>query len=129
MFESKLTVLMDHVIKLNDKVSTCQKELEDSKARERKLITKLIVLEKKVCSGDTMTSDDYYIVGSSILREVRPDDISNGTVKCIKGGLISSVRKDVQDLEIVPKNIVTLIGGNDLDKEAASVETVSSEYT
>ena len=35
MFESKLTLLMDHVIKLNDKVATCQKELEDSKARER----------------------------------------------------------------------------------------------
>ena len=26
MFESKLTLLMDHVIKLNDKVATCEKK-------------------------------------------------------------------------------------------------------
>ena len=67
-------------------------------------------------------------MGSSILREVRSDDISNGKVSCIKGGLIIDVNKNIQNLETTPKAKNTVVGGNDLEKEEATSEPVSADY-
>ena len=72
--------------------------------------------------------DDVYIMGSSILREVRSDDIVNGTVKSISGGRIKDIKQEIEFLTIKPRTIVTQIGGNDVDSAGSSVEDVVSEY-
>ena len=75
------------------------------------------------------SKSDFYIIGSSILRDVRETDIYNGTVKSIPGGHIKDVKKTVMDLKVKPKTIVTLIGGNDLTEESKTVEQVTEDYT
>jgi lysophospholipase L1-like esterase len=128
MIDNKIAPLMDVMFDIKNKLQKCQTELEESKVREKALVAKVTALEIKINKDDDVSPNDYYIVGSSILREVRSDDISNGHVKCIRGGLISDVNKDIQSLKSVPKNIVTQIGGNDLEKDDATAETVSSDY-
>ena len=84
-----------------------------------------------ISSPDIQTeenNDDFYIVGSSLLREVRENDIQNGTVKCIRGGKIDDMKKDIDEIQGSPKNIVTQIGGNDLEDENTTVEELTSQY-
>ena len=118
----------------NKELETCKAELADSKERELKLLDKVQNLEKQVLdlqscqTNQPDTTDDFYIVGSSILRDVSPHDIQNGKTKCIRGGKITDVKENIQALESSPKAIITLIGGNDLESKDNSVENVSSEY-
>ena len=117
----------------NKELETCKAELADSKERELKLLDKVQNLEKQVLdlqscqTNQPDTTDDFYIVGSSILRDVSPHDIQNGKTKCIRGGKITDVKENIQALESSPKAIITLIGG-DLESKHSSVENVSSEY-
>ena len=96
------------------------------------LLEKLTALEKLVAtdvprSADN-SKDEFYIVGSSLLREVKDADVTNGVVKAIHGGKISDVKKNIQEIKNKLRNIVTQIGGNDLDDDKVTVENVSSEY-
>ena len=102
--------------------------LKQREIREKQLLAKVNILENKLSKDDVGTKDDYYVVGSSILREVRPDEISNEKVSCINGGLISDVNKNIQNLETTPKAKNTVVGGKDLEKEEATSETVSDDY-
>ena len=120
ILEVQISPLMEQISDLNEKVSTCPKQLEESKIREKQLLAKVNILENILSKDDVGTKDDYYVVGSSILREVRSDDISDGKVSCIKGGLISDVNKNIQNLETTPKAKNTVVGGNDLEKEEAT---------
>ena len=69
------------------------------------------------------------MVGSSILREVRPTDLLNGTVKAISGGKVQNIKEDIHNLKHQPKIIVTQVGSNDLDTHDGSVEDTISKYT
>ena len=68
------------------------------------------------------------MVGSSILREVKGTDIINGVVKSIPGGTINDVKKYISEHKNKPKNIITQIGGNDLDNDGTTVESVTTQY-
>ena len=59
---------------------------------------------------------------------MRGERCTNGVVKAIRGGKISDVNKNIQEIKNKPRNIVTQIGGNDLDDDKVTVENVSSEY-
>ena len=72
--------------------------------------------------------DEFYIVGSSILREVRDTDVINGRVKSISGGKIDDVKANIQSIKYQPRNIITQIGGNDLNEDNSTVENVTSKY-
>ena len=62
------------------------------------------------------------------LREVREGDITNGKVQCIRGGKMTDIKQDIDNIDFTPKNIVTQTGGNDLDEKDTIVEQVSSQY-
>ena len=68
-----------------------------------------------------------YLVGSSILREVKPNDIKNGYVKSISNGKVKDIQADVSNLEFTPKTIISLVGGNDIDSER-EINEVVAEY-
>ena len=129
----KFELLHSLVSQSNKELETYKAELADSKERKLKLLDKVQNLEKQVLDlqscqiNQPETTDDFYIVGSSILRDVSPHDIQNGKTKCIRGGKITDVKENIQALESSPKAIITLIGGNDLESKDSSVENVSSE--
>ena len=66
-----------------------------------------------------------FVVGSSIFREVRDSDIVNGSVKCVHGGTIETIKSDLMNLKKNPKAIITQVGGNDLCEKETSV---SNDY-
>ena len=67
----------------NKELETCRAELADSKERELRLLDKVQNLEKQVLdlqscqTNQPDTKDDFYTVGSSILRDVSPHDKAN----------------------------------------------------
>ena len=44
---------------------------------------------------EVSTKNDFFLIGSSMFREVRDTDLVNGTVKCISGGKIKDVKEAV----------------------------------
>ena len=66
-------------------------------------------------------SQNMWLIGSSILREVRDTDI-NDNVTAIPGGKISNVKEAIQKLDDKPKEIITLVGGNNLDESDCEVD-------
>ena len=68
------------------------------------------------------------MIGSSVLREFRDDDLLNGEVRCIRGGHVKDVKNQMGKLNFTPKTIITQIGGNDISKNENTVESVSEEY-
>ena len=74
-------------------ITDCKNQLSEAQKREKELINKIVAMET-TSSPDIQTeenNDDFYIVGSSLLREVRVNDIQNGAVKCIRVGKIDDV--------------------------------------
>ena len=64
----------------------CSNELQQCLKREQQLLDKVDMLEKVIREKRTdehrqPSKQDYYMVGSSILREVKHDDKLNATVK------------------------------------------------
>ena len=120
---------------LNSKFDCMQQEIiqlknEIIKSRETKSKLLKVIEEMKVnqIPKEPNLKDDFYIIGSSILREVRSDDAVNGTVKNISGGKIKDIKQEIESLTIKPRTIVPQIGGNDVDSAGSSVEDVVSEY-
>ena len=104
-----------------------------SKIREEELLTRISLLENvenKESEKTPVSKDAYYLVGSSLLREVDESDIMNGKAKCIRGGKIQDVKQNIKSLTFTPKNVGLLIGGNDLDNnDQTSVEETIANYT
>ena len=103
-------------------------EIIKSRETESKLLKVIEEMKVNQITKEPNLKDDVYIIGSSILREVRSDDIVNGTVKSISGGKIKDIKQEIESLTIKPRTIVTQIGGNDVDSAGSSVEDVVSEY-
>jgi lysophospholipase L1-like esterase len=114
---------------MEKQITNLQKEVKKSRERETKLEMMVADLKKnQVKSCDPPNKQDLFLVGSSVLREVRADDITNGTVQSISGGKIANVKEEISSLKFKPKQIITQVGGNDLDSQGASVEKVASDY-
>lgn len=144
----KFEALTREITAARAELKVCAQQLDKARAREEQLLTKVDGLQAKVDGLDAKvdglekklsdqtngqpevsSKHSFYLIGSSILREIKPGDISNGTVKCIPGGHIKDVKECVRNLKVKPKTIVTQIGGNDLSNENTDVEQVSTDYT
>jgi lysophospholipase L1-like esterase len=124
----------DLLVFLNEKFACMQREInqlkseiQNSRKTETELLNKIEVLSANQ-APQKPNRDEIYIVGSSVLREIRDEDIVNGTIKSISGGKVKDVKQDIESLKIKPKTIITQVGGNDVDSSNASVEDVVSEY-
>ena len=112
-------------------LSECKSKLDESAVREKCLLEMVTSMENdKIVDPNNRkcAKDEFYIVGSSILREVRDTDVINGRVKSISGGKIDDVKANIQSIKYQPRNIITQIGGNDLDEVNSTVENVTSKY-
>ena len=112
-------------------LSECKSKLDESAVRKKCLLEKVTSMENdKIVDPNNRkcAKDEFYIVGSSILREVRDTDVINGRVKSISGGKIYDVKANIQSIKYQPRNIITQIGGNDLDEDNLTVENVTSKY-
>ena len=120
---------------ISSKFNLLQKEISDLKEEVRKSHQREMLLEKEIdllkskSRSDSNSKQDIFLIGSSILREVQPSDLLNGTIKSIPGGKVMDIKKDISTLTTVPKIIITQIGGNDLDCEGNNIDDVVSEYT
>ena len=85
-------------------------------------------LENKLVDTNSQTTrkNDFFLVGSSILRDVHKNDLLNGTVTSIS--VISDVKETIKMLDFNPKTIITQIGGNDLENKDETVESVIEKY-
>ena len=131
MLNLKLDPMIQMIGELQTKLSACERKIEESNERENVMLSKIKHLENKLrlsskCSADD--EDGYYLVWSSTLREVQSNDIINGNVHCIRGGCIKDVKENIQNLRTRPNTIITQLGGNDLTKDGATVESVSADY-
>ena len=115
----KIDPLLQEIKSLKNKLSEVEAKLQEAHARETQM---------SLQTTDNTSKKDFFIVGSSILRAVRPGDIINGTVSSISGGKIDDVKETIKNLDFTPKTIITQVGGNDLDKQDSSVETVTGAY-
>ena len=129
---SEMTIMKTEIIDMKSELTHCKNQLSEAQKREKELLNKIVAMET-ISSPDIQTEEnnnDFYIVGSSLLREVRENDIQNGAVKCIRGGKIDEVKKDIDEIQgsLKKKNIMTQIGGNDLEDENTTVEELTSQY-
>ena len=128
----KMAGMAKELTSVKENLKICKSELLQSKNREEELLKRISLLEKpsvNETAKPAVSRDDFYLVGSSLLREVEESDILNGKSKCIRGGLIDDVKQDIKTLSYKPKNIILQIGGNDLDREAVSVEQAITDYS
>lgn len=133
----ELSAVLQVATNLQKQLTECQDELKASAEREKALIERLDKLEGKHNGSVRKVNDkpvakpdskEVYLIGSSILRDVRAGDIINGQVKSIPGGKIKDVSEDIRKLTHRPKTVVIQIGGNDICSENATVDNVSTEY-
>lgn len=131
LFLPQLTEILHVVNELKSELSKCQVELKKSRENEALLLQKIKTIEKGFTSpsDEKSNSDGVYLVGCSILHEVKQNDILNEHVKCIRGGNVNDVRDNLKSLDSKPRTVISYIGGNDLMCEDATVEHVSEEYT
>ena len=132
MLNLKLDRMIQMIGELQTKLYACGRKIGESNERENVMLCKINHFENKLRLSNKCSADDedgYYLVGSSILREVQSNDnIINGKVNCISGGCIKDVRENIQNLRTKPNTIITQLGGNDLTKDGATVESVSADY-
>lgn len=117
--------------KLEQQLSECKQELQASAKRETILIARIDALEGKQKTEPKpvkSSTSDFFIVGSSLLRAVRPSDLKNGEVLSIPGGTTKEIGEKIKSITHKPKSVIVQVGGNDICKEGATVESVSTDY-
>ena len=128
---SEIAQLRNEITQVKTELVECKTKLSEASNREKCLLQKVSVLENANVttkpSADS-TKEEFNVVGSSILREVKGTDIINGVVKSIPGDTINDVKKYISEHKNKPKNIITQIGGNDLDNDGTTVESVTTQY-
>ena len=129
-FDQKFTKLEKDIWETRKALERSLNELKTARDTEQQLRLRISELEGKVKDGPkTDLTNEFYIVGTSLFRDVRSDDVINGQVKSIRGGKIKDVKDDLQKLKNKPKAIMTQVGGNDLCAVDATVDDVSAEYS
>ena len=111
---------------MQQELNDLKEEIKQSRAKEVELLREINTLKSK-CRNQNSSQQDVYLVGSSILREVKPNDLNNGYVKSISGGKVKDIPADILNLEFTPKTIISLVGGNDIDSER-EINEVVAEY-
>ena len=111
---------------MQQELNDLKEEIKQSRAKEVELLREINTLKSK-CRNQNSSQQDVYLVGSSILREVKPNDLTNGYVKSISGGKVKDIQADILNLEFTPKTIISLVGGNDIDSER-EINEVVAEY-
>ena len=111
---------------MQQELNDLKEEIKQSRAKEVELLREINTLKSK-CRNQNSSQQDVYLVGSSILREVKPNDLKNGYVKSISGGKVKDIQADILNLEFTPKTIISLVGGNDIDSER-EINEVVAEY-
>ena len=112
---------------LNEKFYGIQQEINDLKEEIKQIRVREINLKSK-CRNQNLSQQDVYLVGSSILREVKPNDLKNEYVKSISGGKVKDIQADISNLEFTPKTtIFSLVRENDIDSER-EINEVVAEY-
>ena len=114
---------------LQEQINGLKLEVTQSRQRELDLRKQIEQIQSEKGAKNVPDKSEIYLVGSSILREVLPTDIENGTVKFIPGGKVKDVKENINSLKFTPKIIITQIGGNDLDSETAAVDDTVSDYS
>ena len=129
---SKFTMIEHELIAVHNDLKKCLNELKLSRAKESQLMSELSLLKKCLhdckCVQEVPTKE-VYMIGSTVLREVRNEDLVNGEVSCIQSGLIKDARAEIKNIEHQPKVIITQLGGNDIDKSTSNTDDVTNEYT
>ena len=95
----KMAGMAKELTSVKEDLKICKSELLQSKNREEELLKRLSLLEKPSVNETVkpaVSRDDFYLIGSSLLREVEESDILNGKSKCIRGGLIDDVKQDIK---------------------------------
>ena len=88
--QPKLECIVKELADSKEEVAKCNKRLVESNAREIKLLERINSLESKFyCTRNV--KEQVYVIGSSVLREMKKNDI----VSSISGGKICDVRKSV----------------------------------
>ena len=115
---------------LHTEINNLKDEILELHERESALLNEVKILKESniTKSGTQGSKDEIYLVGSSILKEVRTDDLVNGTVKSISGGKIKDIKEDLLSLRIKPKIIISQIGGSDLDSDGVTVDDTMANY-
>ena len=113
---------------LHKQIAELKEEVKESRAKEAELTQEIKSLRSQCISSKPPSKHDVYMVGSSILREVKSGDLKNGYVKSISGGKIKDIKEKIANLQFTPKTIITLAGGNDIDSDI-EIEKVVSEYS
>ena len=112
--------------KLQQQIIELKEEVKQSRAKEEILMKEIKALKSQM--GETIPSkNDIFLVGSSVLREVKPNDIKNCYIKSISGGKVKDMKQCIKTLELTPKTVISMIGGNDIDSEDVTVEKVVSD--
>ena len=127
---AKTDKLLLEILNLKTKLELCETKLSESETTEIKMLQHIASLENKLVytNSQTTSKNDFFLVGSSILRDVHKNDLLNGTVTSISGGVISDVKETIKKLDFNPKTIITQIGGNDLENKDETVESVTEKY-
>ena len=135
MFNTKFDSLTQEIATIKQDLVICKEELKASTERELNLLKQISKLQAQNTNPDqgemgnnAQSKPDFYIVGSSVLREATDGDFTNASVKSIRGTRLKDIREDIKALEFEPKTIIPYIGGNDLDNVDQSLEDIKSEY-
>ena len=135
MFNTKFDSLTQEIATIKQDLVICKEELKASTEREFNLLKQISKLQAQNTNPDqgemgnnAQSKQDFYIVGSSVLREATDGDFTNASVKSISGTRLKDIREDIKALEFEPKTIIPCIGGNDLDNVDQSLEDIKSEY-
>ena len=114
---------------LQNQINSLKDEVKKSRQREADLLQQVKRLSMgKEANTQPSNKDNIYMVGSSILREVRQSDLKNGKVKAIPGGHIKDIKDNLLSLDYKPNTIVTLVGGNELDGGTEPIDKLVSDY-
>ena len=125
--EDLIDFLNEKFYGMQQKINDLKEEIKQSRAKEVELLREINTLKSK-CRNQNSSQQDVYLIGSSILREVKPNDLKNGCVKSISGGKVKDIQADISNLEFTPKTIISLVGGNGIDSER-EINKVVAEYT
>ena len=107
---SEIQALKDDISSLKVELSECKSKLDESTVREKCLLEKITSMENdKIVDPNNRkcAKDEFYIVGSSILREVRDTDVINRRVKSISGGKIDDVKENIQSIKYFSPEILS----------------------
>ena len=99
--ESKFAFLNTEINSIRGELKKCQNDLLLSRNNEEKLLKQVSSMKEcfHKCKCARKSSEDIYLIGSSLLREIRDDNIENGQVTCLRGGCIKDAKEKIENFQ------------------------------